>query len=139
MQNNFGINGNVSSCITREVRESNEYNDFVSMLAEWYTKTDMIIFYISLLNLFFTKSVIFIFNEDHLSVENNFNFSLTAFAKKNLLKLVSYLFKKTDLGLASGLDYQKLMLLILSSVTCGITVKDFFVGIRSCAFLVKLD
>jgi hypothetical protein len=134
-QNNFGITStNIQTAITKEVKESKEFINFVKMLAEWYTRTELIIFYIALLNLFFMKNIIFVFDTKNYSPENNFNFSVSSFAKRNLLKLVSYICKKTYIN--TGFDYEKMALLVLSAVTCGITMNNVFNGVRSCAFVV---
>jgi hypothetical protein len=135
-QNNFGISTNLAYAITKEARESKEYTNFVKILAEWYTLTEMIIFYISIQNLFLLKNEVFVFDTKNYSPENNFNFSMTSFAKRSLLKLVSYICKNSAISTGT-LDIDKLMIFVLSAVTCGITMKNLFTGLTSCAFLVK--
>jgi hypothetical protein len=138
LQNNFGISTNISNAITKEARDSKEYNNFVKMLAEWYTITEMIICYISLQNLFLMKKDVFVFESNNYSPESNFNFSMSSFAKRNLLKLVSYICKNSHISTGT-LDFDKMFILLLSAITCGITFKNFFVGIRSCYFLVRMS
>jgi hypothetical protein len=134
-QNNFGISSNISDAITKEARDSKEYNNFVKMLAEWYTLTEMIMFYVSIQNLFLMKNEVFVFETKNYSPETNFNFSMSSFAKRSLLKLVSYLCKHSQIATGT-LDIDKLMIFVLSAVTCGITMKNLFTGLTSCAFLV---
>jgi hypothetical protein len=69
------------------------------------------------------------FDEKKYSLENNFEFSIKTFAKKNFLKLASFVFKKSSLDIKMGeFNYQKLFLILISSLSCGISLKDVFVG-----------
>lgn len=134
--NYFGISPKFGYVITREVMASEEYGKFTDSLAEWYTKVEMIIFFITLLSQFF--GVILDFDEKKYSLENNFDFSIKTFAKKNFLKLASFLFKKTNLNIKMGpVNYQKIFLILISSFSCGISLKDIFLGgdIRQLTFV----
>jgi hypothetical protein len=124
--NYFGISPGFGHVITREVVLSDEYKRFTDFLAEWYAKIEMIIFYISILNQY--HGIMLNFDEKKYSLENNFDFSIKSFAKKNLLKLASFIFKKTSLDIQFGeLNYNHLFL-IISSFTCGLSVTDLFSG-----------
>jgi hypothetical protein len=126
--NYFGISPKFGYVITRDVMISNEYEKFTNHLAEWYTKIELIIFYSSILNNF---GVMLNFDESKYSLENNFDFSLQSFAKKNFLKLASYIFKKTTLELdfkVGEVNYNKIFFLLASSFTCGISFTDIFLG-----------
>jgi hypothetical protein len=66
--NNFGVTSEkLSTAITHEVKDTQEYNNFVAKLAEWYTRTEMIIFNISIINLFFMKNAAFVFDSNGYS------------------------------------------------------------------------
>lgn len=126
--NYFGISPKFGYVITREVMVSQEYEKFTNHLAEWYTKIELIIFYSTILNDF---GVMLNFDESKYSLENNFDFSLQSFAKKNFLKLASYIFKKTTLDLdfkVGEVNYNKIFFLLASSFTCGISFTDIFLG-----------
>jgi hypothetical protein len=134
--NYFGISPKFAGVITREVKLSEEYNNFTDKLADWYTKIEMIIFLTSLLNQFF--HINFMFDEKKYSLETNFDFSIKTFAKKNLFKLASYVFRKVSFDISMGpVNYNKIFFLLISSLTCGISVNDLFVAdLRQLAFVV---
>jgi hypothetical protein len=137
--NYFGISPKFGYVITREVMASEEYGKFTNSLAEWYTKVEMIVFFVTLLNQFF--GVMLDFDEKKYSLENNFDFSIKTFAKKNFLKLASYVFKKTSLDIKMGpVNYQKIFLILISSFSCGISLKDIFIGgdIRQLALVAVI-
>jgi hypothetical protein len=138
IQNNyFGILPKYSNVLTREVRMSPEYNSFTSHLAEWYTNTEMILFYLTIINQYFYISLNF--DEKKYSLETNYEFSIKSFAKKNFFKLASYACRHISIDVKLGqVNYSKLILLIASSFTCGISVKDFFTNdFKQLAFLVR--
>ena len=124
--NYFGISPSFGHVITREVTQSEEYNRFTDFLAEWYAKIEIIIFYISILNKF--HGIMLNFDEKKYSLENNFDFSMKTFAKKNLLKLASFIFKKTSVDLQLGEFNMNHIFLIISSFTCGLSITDLFSG-----------
>jgi hypothetical protein len=125
--NYFGISPKFGYVITREIMMSDEYNLFTDSLSEWYAKIEIIIFYITILNQFF--GIMLNFEEKKYSLENNFDFSLKTFAKKNFLKLASFIFKKSSLDIKLGeMNYNKIFLILISSFTCGISLKDIFLG-----------
>lgn len=137
-KNSFGISNKFSNVITKEVKNSDEYHKFTGQLACWYTKIEMIIFYTSILNEYF--NVILMFDEKKYSIENNFDFSIKSFAKKSFLRLASFIFKRANLDIKFGsINYNKLFFLIMSSMTCGISLVNIFSNdLRQITTLVKI-
>lgn len=136
LKNNFGMTQNIISAITNEVRISNEYQNFIWMLAEWYTRIEIIIFYITVINHIFTN-VSFVFNETDYCIDNNYRFSVKSFAKKHFLKLVSYICK--NMGVNNiNLDYKKMAFILVSSFTYGLSARTLFTGLRSSAIIVNI-
>jgi hypothetical protein len=137
VQNNYlGILPKYANVLTKEVMASAEYNSFTSHLADWYTHTEMIIFYITIIKQYFHVSVNF--DEKKYSIDSNFDFSIKSFAKKNFFKLASYACRHLSFDVKLGqINYQKLILLVASSFTCGLSLKEFFTNdLRQLAFLV---
>jgi hypothetical protein len=133
-KNNFGMTASITNAITNEVRRSKEYQNFITMLSEWYTKIEIIIFYITAINHIF-PNIQLIFNETSFNVDNNYKFSVKSFAKKHFLKLASYICK--NFGSSSlQLDYKKMLFMLVSSYTCGLSIRTVFTGVRSCAVMV---
>lgn len=135
--NYFGISPQISTAFTKEVFSSSEYLKFVDKLADWYTRIEIIIFYLSILTQMFR--IYLTFDEKKFSLEQNVDFSIKTFAKKNFLKLASYVFKQVSFDVHPGsINYKKVFLLLISSFTCGISLKDFiFTDIKHVAFLVS--
>lgn len=125
--NHFGTSFRFSDVITKDVMGSSEYLTFVDSLADWYTEIEIIIFYLTILNDYFNVKMDFDYNM--YSIDKNFDFSMKSFAKKNFLKLASYIFKKSSIKLEPGkVDYKRILLLLVSSFSCGISIKDVFIG-----------
>lgn len=133
--NYFGISENMSKNFTKDVFESKEYLNFVSKLSEWYCKIEIIIFLTSIVHKIF--HIVLFFDEKKYSLDQNFDFSIKTFAKKNFLKLASYIFKKASFNISfSAINYNRLFLLLISSFTCGISLREFvFVDIKQLVFL----
>jgi hypothetical protein len=133
-KNNFGMTPGIISAITNEVRKSTEYQNFITMLAEWYTKIEIIIFYITVMNHIF-PNIGLVFNESNFNVDNNYKFSIKSFAKKHILKLASYICKNCGVN-SLQLDYKKIMFMMVTSFTYGLSIRTMFTGVRTCAVMV---
>lgn len=116
---NFGISKSISSNITSEIKYSNEYMEFLNKLASWYSSSEIIIFNLFILHLFF--NVPLNFDSTKFSVEKNIEFSLNHFAKKNFYYLSSTILKHADLGirLFGTVNYANIAMIILSGVVSG--------------------
>jgi hypothetical protein len=138
-ENQFGISNSISqSNLEHNVSKSCIFHRFIEELVKWYLNTEFTLFNLKLLDIF--KGVKIPFNDKSFSLEKNYGFSLHSFAKKNFLKLTSYLI--TQLGSVvgfGGIDYAKLGFLLLSSFTCGISMSSFFkLDIGLVAFSVSI-
>jgi len=138
-ENDFGLSNAITKSFINKVDKSANFTELIKELAKWYIKSEFIIFDLKLLDLF--KGVKLPFENESLTLEKNYNFSLKTFTKKNFLKLTSYLVTKLS-GLVNfgSIDYQKLGLLLLSSLTCGLRLSSFFaIDIGLIAFAVILN
>ncbi len=136
--NNDNSDEIISNTITIDILKSSKFFDFVKGLTKWYSLAETITLNLGLLNEFFGFS--FEFSQEKFSLNKNFGFSLETFAKKNLLKLISYFLKKLTLDINFGeFNYKRILIIFASAFTCGIPLRDFmFKDIKQFAILVCL-
>jgi len=135
---NSNNNDNITNTLTVEILKSAKFLEFCNGLAKWYSLAETITINLGILNEFFGFS--FEFSQGKFSLNKNFGFSLETFAKKNLLKLISYFLKKLTLNINFGeFNYKRILLIFASAFTCGIPLRDFmFKDIKQFAILVNL-
>jgi len=134
---NPNANANISNTLTVDILKSSKFSEFCNGLAKWYSLAETITVNLGILNEYFGFS--FEFSQDKFSLNKNFQFSLETFAKKSLLKLISYFLKKLTLNINFGeFNYKRILLIFASTFTCGIPLRDFiFKDIKQFAILVK--
>lgn len=133
---NANTNPNIANTLTIDILKSSKFIQFCNGLAKWYSLAETITLNLGILNEFFGFS--FEFAQDKFSLNKNFGFSLETFAKKSLLKLISYFLKKLTLNINFGeFNYKRILLIFASAFTCGIPLRDFmFKDIKQFAILV---
>lgn len=92
-ENNYGIPQELfdKKIFTPSNIQSTNYNMFVEALADWYTKSEIVMFNFTLLNSFF--NITFDSNlKDKIPSIQNFEMSLNLFSQKNILKLAGFIF-----------------------------------------------
>ena len=134
---NSNNNANIANTLTVEILKSTKFIEFCNGLAKWYSLAETITLNLGILNEFFGFS--FEFSQEKFSLNKNFGFSLETFAKKSLLKLISYFLKKLTLNINFGeFNYKRILLIFASAFTCGIPLRDFmFKDIKQFAILVN--
>lgn len=128
----------ITNTITLDILKSEKFKEFSTKLSEWYSLAESITLNLGLLNDYFGFK--FNFDEDKFSLHGNYKFSLETFAKKNILKLISYTLKKMTFNPMNlkEFNYKRLMLLFASTFTYGISLKDFiFKDFKQVALLVR--
>ncbi len=134
-EGNSSNNSNIANTLTVDILKSNKFVEFSNGLAKWYSLAETITLNLGILNEFFGFS--FEFSQEKFSLNKNFGFSLQTFAKKSLLKLISYFMKKLSFNIGE-LDYKRILLVFASAFTCGISLRDFmFNDIKQFAILVN--
>ena len=119
-------NSTICDTLTTNILKSDKFKDFCKSLAKWYTLTEMITFNLEILNEYFGFNLEF--SLEKFTLKNNFGFSLKSFAKRNILKLVSYFIKNLSFNYSItdlDLDYKKMFFILASAFTCGISMRDF--------------
>jgi hypothetical protein len=115
----------ITNTITLDILKSDKFKEFSASLSEWYSLAESITLNLGLLNDYFGFKLLF--EEDKFSLHNNSGFSLETFAKKNILKLISYCLKKLtfDYKNFTEFNYKRLIIMFASTFTYGISLKDF--------------
>lgn len=133
-RNGFGISSSLKSSLTSEIKYSTEYNDFVNRLANWYSITEISILNFFLISLFFGVS--FAFDAKTYSVENNLDFSVNMFAKKNFYRLTSLVLKNAELGvkLFGSVSYSSLAFILMSGFYSGASIPSIFFSTKFCHY-----
>ena len=127
----------VTNTINLDILKSDKFKEFSASLSQWYSLAEVITLNLGLLNDYFGFKLEF--EQDKFSLHNNFGFSLETFAKKNILKLISYCLKKMTFDVVNfkEFNYKRLMLIFASTFTCGISLKDFiFNDVKQFALMV---
>lgn len=114
---------NVLNTLNLDILKTNSFKEFALSLSKLYSLAEVISFNLSLLNEFFGFHLEF--EQDKFSLNNNIGFSLETFAKKNILKLISYCLKKLTFNFNfKEFNYKRLLIFIASSLTSGISFND---------------
>lgn len=129
----------ITSTLTIDILKTQKFKEFCNELAKWYSLAEVITVNLGILNEFFGFKLEFF--QEKFSLNNNYGFSLETFAKKNILKLISYSLNKLTLNLNfSDFNYKRLLLIVASAFTCGIPLKDFFFrDIKQFAIIVSIS
>ena len=96
-ENNYGIPQELfdKKIFTPSNIQSSNYNMFVEALANWYTKSEIVMFNFTLLNKYF--NICFDSNlKETISSIQNFEMSLSLFSQKNILKLAGFIFSSVS-------------------------------------------
>jgi hypothetical protein len=129
----------ITNTITLDILKSDKFKEFSVSLSNWYSLAESITLNLGLLNDYFGFKLLF--EEDNFSLHNNSGFSLETFAKKNVLKLISYCLKKLTFNYKNfrEFNYKRLIIMFASTFTYGISIKDFiFRDFKQFALFVKL-
>ena len=142
--NSFGLPKIMKSMINPELIKSKNYECFLENLTKWYVKNEFIYFFLQFLNDFFEIQIVF--NDSEFSIDKNYDFSLKTFMKKSFFKLSGYLLSRLSLfsksfflnRALSTVNYRHLLVLFLSSLTYGVSLKNLMVvDLKPFALIVK--
>lgn len=138
MSKDSNTKDNISSSITLEILKSHKFSEYQCELAKWYSFAECINLNLFILNEYFNFKLEF--SQEKFSLNENLGFSLKSFAKKSLLKLLSYCLKKCNLQIkAEDIDYQKILLNFATAFTCGFSLGNiFFKNVKQLAILVNI-
>jgi hypothetical protein len=130
-------NSNIANTLTVDILKSEKFREFCCGLSKWYSLAETITLNLGILNEYFGFTLEF--SQEKFSLNNNFGFSIETFAKKNLLKLISYFLKKLTIDVNfSDFNYKRFLLIFASAFTCGIPLRDFlFKDMKQFAIIVK--
>lgn len=124
--NLFSIPYSLSSFLTPETVKSNGFKKFTFASGNWHTKSEIIIFYLSLLNYYYGVNLNFDFSST--AVDKNLDNSIKIVSKQNILKLGGYICKKLtaeEVGL-NGINQNKLILFFSTALSFGINLNGMF-------------
>ena len=116
--NLYGISSKIKSSFNKDVTESKEFKLFSEKLAKWHCHVEMIVLYLDLLSNLYNEK--FDFKKNIFSLDKNFKNNTELYIKKNFYKLASTVCSKIVLN--PGIDYQKLLIFALTSLTAGINL-----------------
>ena len=91
--NKVKIPANIEVFMKKENFYENYYNPFAKLLSDFYVKNELIAFYVKLINLYFTKTVI---KESDISIIDNYHVATKVFVEKSLVKLTGMIAKKVS-------------------------------------------
>lgn len=123
--NLFNIPYSISSFLTPETVKSNGFKRLTFGSGNWHTKSELIIFYLSLLNYYYDMNLNF--NFCSTSMDKNIDNSIKIFSKQNILKLGGYICRKlTDESGLDGINQNKLILFFSTALSFGINLESMF-------------
>lgn len=116
--NHLGVGKQYNALFTENVIHSIDYLHFIDKMTKWHIHNEMIILFLWILQEYFNLS--FIFSKECFTIEKNFKLTFETFAKKNVLKISSFICSKLSVPLDLSLvDYKTIFLLIMANFTCA--------------------
>ena len=129
-KNNFGINSSVKSSISNKIKASFEYQEFKQKLANWYSTSELMILQFYIMSYFF--GINFNYDINKFTVEQNLEFSIAFFAKKNFYKISSIILKNADIGMRmfGSVNFSSVAFILLSGFYGGATLSSLLWATR---------
>lgn len=120
--NFYGISPKIKQYFNNKVIESKDFHKFCEKLSKWHCHVEIIIFYLDILCNIFNNN--FSFDKQIFSLDRNFKNNSDLLVKKNIYKLASSICGK--ISLSPDLDYKKLLVFAMTTVTAGIDMGGLF-------------